>query len=104
MAGVENHAAGAGALHDVDRTVQRHGPADEVQPRDEVVVLMKREAGNAVDVVRAVDDVLDRSDRLACGVQPLFKSLPSRASVDCDSTSAASEADTSASAERKRFW
>ena len=45
VADVENDAAGAGALHDVDRTFQRHGPADEVEYHDEVVVLVQREAG-----------------------------------------------------------
>jgi hypothetical protein len=33
-------------------------------------VLVQREPGDAVDIVRAVHDVLDRSDRLSRGVQP----------------------------------
>jgi len=70
VARVEDYAAGAGSLHDVDRTVQRHGPADEVELHDEVVVLMQREAGDAVDIVGAVHDVLDRSDRPSCVIQP----------------------------------
>jgi hypothetical protein len=70
VAGVENDAAGAGALHDVDRTVQRHGPADEVEYHDVVVVLVQREAGLAVHVVGAVEDVADVSDRLAFVIEP----------------------------------
>src|SRR5438874_8346771 len=61
VTGVEDDTAGAGSLHDVDRTVQRHSAADEVVLCDEVVVLMQREAGGAIHVVRAVHDVLDRS-------------------------------------------
>jgi hypothetical protein len=82
VARVEDDAAGTGSLHDVDRTVQRHGPANEVQDHDEMVVLVQREAGDTVDVIRPVNDVLDRSDRLSRGIQPHLAAKSTKSSLN----------------------
>src|SRR5215212_8127245 len=60
----------AAALHDVDRAAEGSRAGDEVRDDCVVVVLVQREAGDAVDVVGDVMDVFDGPQWLVGGVEP----------------------------------
>src|SRR3954447_8772774 len=70
VAGDVDNLPGASPFHDVDGAVERLGAVHEVEQPGVVVVLVQRETCDAVDVVRAVNDMFDRSDWLPFSVEP----------------------------------